>query len=441
MKQAAFADAGSAAPADTCSPRPAQAGALLGAQMLFNVGFFAVVPFLAGVLREDFLLAGTAVGLVLGIRTAAQQGLFLVGGTLADRFGGRTLILVGCAVRVSGFATLAWSTADFARDLPLGMRLGLFVTGTVLTGLGGALFSPALETLVARADVARAGAHRSGDVRAGRDRPRTSLFALLAVFGEVGAAIGPVAGAALLGWGFAAVAASGAGLFIAIAATLALLLPRNPARTGTARQRLHRPWRVLRDRRFVALAVLASVNLLAYNQLYLGLPVELTRAGGGDSELALLFVVVSVLTIALQVPLSRYVLRRPPAGMLRLGYLLLSAAFAVLVVGAPLPVPAGWAALTPAVAATVLLTLGHLVLGPLVLSLVPRFAPEESLGSYYGLLATCGGASVLLGNVVLGALYPAAQTPSLSAAAPWTVLAILPVLSAVLVPRLLPSPV
>lgn len=122
--------------------------ALLGAQLVFNVGFFAVVPFLAGVLREDFLLTGAAVGLVLGLRTAAQQGLFLFGGVLADRFGARTLILLGCAVRVSGFSLLAWSTADAGQ--PGSSRLGLFIAGTVLAGMGGALFSPALEASVAR---------------------------------------------------------------------------------------------------------------------------------------------------------------------------------------------------------------------------------------------------------------------------------------------------
>ena len=102
---------GAAAPG-TAIPSAPRSGALLGTQLLFNVGFFAVVPFLAGILREDFALAGASVGLVLGLRTAAQQGLFLFGGALADRFGARFLILLGCAVRVAGFSLLAWSTAD-----------------------------------------------------------------------------------------------------------------------------------------------------------------------------------------------------------------------------------------------------------------------------------------------------------------------------------------
>ncbi len=86
--------------------------------------------------------------------------------------------------------------------------LGWFVVGTVLTGLGGAMFSPALNTLVARVERGRAtGA-------------KVSLFARLTVAGETGAAIGPLVGALLLGWGFAVVAAVGAGLFAVLAVLL-----------------------------------------------------------------------------------------------------------------------------------------------------------------------------------------------------------------------------
>lgn len=407
---------------------PARTPVLLGSQLVFNVGFFAVVPFLAGILRADFALAGTAVGLVLGLRTAAQQGLFLFGGTLADRFGARTLILVGCAVRVAGFSLLAWSTAGAGDD---GVRLGVFIAGTVLTGMGGALFSPALETLVARADAAHAP-------RAPRAR-QTTLFALLAVFGEAGAAIGPLAGALLLGWGFPAVAISGAVLFTLVAIALWRLLPRDPGRPGHGDRAPAPPrdaFAVLRDRRFVTLALLASVNLLAYNQLYLGMPVELDRVGAGPAALALLFAGVSVLTIGLQLPVARLSARIGERRALRAGYLLLSAAFATLAVAAPLTPAAGFASLGPVAVATALLTLGHLVLTPLVLSLVPRFGEPRHWGSYFGLLATCGGVSVLVGNTLLGGLYAHAATAAPAAALPWVALAAAPLLSAWLVPRI-----
>ena len=40
---------------------------LLGSQFVFNIGFYAVVPFLAIFLRDDMLLSGGLIGLILGI--------------------------------------------------------------------------------------------------------------------------------------------------------------------------------------------------------------------------------------------------------------------------------------------------------------------------------------------------------------------------------------
>lgn len=196
-------------PSERGARRPHTA-ALLGSQLLFNVGFYAVVPFLAIVLAGDFGLGGAAVGLVLGVRTFTQQGLFLLGGTLADRFGARTIILLGCGVRIAGFGCLA--AALWTRPA----ALWLFVLGTVFTGLGGALFSPGLNTLLAAAEARRRGG-------------RATLFAWLGVTGELGAIVGPVVGSALLGWGFEVVAASGALFFVAIAGFLWWALPRDGA--------------------------------------------------------------------------------------------------------------------------------------------------------------------------------------------------------------------
>src|SRR5919112_4951793 len=75
-------------------------------QLAFNVGFYMVLPYLATHLTEDLALAGAVVGLVLGLRTFSQQGLFVVGGTLTDRLGAKPVVLAGCALRVTGFVLL-----------------------------------------------------------------------------------------------------------------------------------------------------------------------------------------------------------------------------------------------------------------------------------------------------------------------------------------------
>lgn len=111
---------------------------LLMTQLVFNIGFYLVVPFLAVHLAEDLAMAGWAIGIVLGVRTFSQQGMFVVGGALADRFGVRRTVLAGCALRVVGFVVLASAAT-----------LGTVLLGTVLIGFAAALFSPAVESALA----------------------------------------------------------------------------------------------------------------------------------------------------------------------------------------------------------------------------------------------------------------------------------------------------
>ncbi|MBI0385020.1 MFS transporter, partial [Streptomyces albiflaviniger] len=68
-------------------------------QFSINLGFYMLMPYLAAHLSGTVGLAGWAVGLVLGIRNFSQQGMFLVGGTLADRLGYKPLIIAGLMLR------------------------------------------------------------------------------------------------------------------------------------------------------------------------------------------------------------------------------------------------------------------------------------------------------------------------------------------------------
>ncbi|WP_406635736.1 MFS transporter [Pseudarthrobacter quantipunctorum] len=406
--------------------RPAPA-LLLASQLVFNIGFYAVVPFLALVMTRDFGLAATAVGIVLGARVFSQQGLFLVGGMITDRWGPRRAMLTGCLVRVSGYLTLA-----MAGSFPL------FLLGAVLTGMGGALFSPALESLVGKAEERRRGT--------GGKAP--ALFALLAICGEIGAVAGPLLGALLLGVSFSWAALAGAVVFTVMTGVLWHSLPAEPPRAAPAMERSAVPLppaarrtegtaAMLRDRRFVGFAALYSVNLLAYNQLYFGLPIELGRTGAGPGALAGLFAVASLMTVALQWPISRLTTRIGAGRALTAGFILKGMSFGTMAVLTQFPAT-GIMQFLPPLLLVVGLCLGHMCIGPVAMPLVLDFARGRRTGIYYGLLASMGGCAVLLGNVVLGPLYAGAAQPGPAAAWPWALLAALTALPAVGLSRLLP---
>ncbi len=299
---------------------------LLFSQFAFNTGFYLVVPFLAVHLSSGLGMAGWVVGLVLGLRTFSQQGFFFVGGALTDRYGVRPVLLTGCLVRIAGFCTLA-----------VGQSLPGVLAGTVLTGFAAALFSPAVETGFAHAG---ARLEEAGAVT------RAELFALDDVVSKVGSLAGPVLGAALLGVPFSTTCFVAAGVFAVVLAANARWAPRAdgvPRSTSVTAG-----WgSVLRNRRFLVFAALYSTLLLAYNQMYLALPVELVRATGSQRALGAMFVVAAVVTVLVQVPVARWARRRGAARALPAGFAVTALAFALVAAATVLPSPDLVPALAP----------------------------------------------------------------------------------------------
>lgn len=380
---------------------PAVMRLLVATQLAFNVGFYMVVPYLAVHLATDLALAGGLVGLVLGLRTFSQQGLFVVGGTLADRWGAKPVILAGCALRVAGFGLLGVATT-----------LPGVLAGALLTGFAAALFSPAVESALAR---------EAGELPAGGPT-RAEVFAMFAVSGQIGTVVGPLVGAGLLLVDFGLACAVAAAAFVLIGLAHLVWLPRRAA--AHAGEPVLDGWaEVLRNRRFLVFAAGYSGYLLCYNQLYLALPVELERGTGGQAALGWLFALAAVLVIGGQVPTTRWARRRPAGQPIVLGFGLMSAA-AVLVA---LALPAAPAGVWPAVGFVVLLTAGQMLAGPVAQALVPVLAAERRLGAYFGVLASAGGVAVLVGSTVVGALLDPATAPPV---VPWLVLAVVPVVSA-----------
>jgi len=193
---------------------------------------------------------------------------------------------------------------------------------------------------------------------------------------------------------------------------------------------------VLRNRRFLVFALAYSTGLVAYNQQYLSLPVELTRETGHADALGWMFVFSSVFVLTLQMPLTRLSRLTSSHRAICLGFALMALGFAVVALAAPLaPLPGLWA-LAPAVAMLVLLHAGQMIAIPLSRDLVGTIGGEKNLGSYYGFLNSFGGVMVLLSSLVVGLLLDDAATVGPHASFPWLLLTVLLGASAVVMPRL-----
>ncbi|MBG0566647.1 MFS transporter [Actinoplanes aureus] len=339
-----------------------------------NLGFYLLLPYLAGYLADDVGLSVALIGVVLGVRNLSQQGLFLLGGSASDRLGARGVIIAGCALRSVGFALFAFGTA-----------LPLLLTASVLTGLAGALFNPAVRSYVAQA---------------AEDR-RAEAFALFNVFANAGALLGPLLGSALLLVDFRTSAMAAAAVFAVLTVAQAIWLPVQ--RVVSSGATVLGDWRTcLTDRRFLAFSMASAGMFALQTQLYLVLPVQAEHVTGLPVAVAALFVVSTLATLPLQVPVTRWLQARWDRGRcILVGFAVMGAGFLLplLDVRDAGPVPR----LVPVLGAAVLLAAGVMIAQPFVLELIPAFAPSGLTGTYFGLFYLVSGLAAAACTTVIGA--------------------------------------
>ncbi|MFJ6617863.1 MFS transporter [Kitasatospora sp. NPDC091335] len=387
-------------------------------QFTINLGFYMLMPYLAAHLSGGLGLAGWTVGLVLGVRNFTQQGMFLVGGTLADRFGYKPLIVAGCLLRTAGFAALGLSAS-----------LPALIAASAATGLAGALFNPAVRAYLA--------------VASGAGERRVAAFALFNVFYQAGILLGPLVGMALTAVDFRTTCLVAAGVFAVLSAVQIRSLPARrgdgpaevPERTGVLAQ-----WRgVLANRPFLLFAGAMTGSYVLSFQVYLALPLEVRRLGGdgsgGTAATALLFVVSGLGTILLQTRVTAWCRARiAPGTALVAGVAVMGAAFLPLLAASALPVPGAgpwrWAsAVGPPALAAFLLALGTMLAYPFEMDTVVRLSGDRLVATHYGLYNTVCGVGITLGNLLTGAALDAARAAGL-AALPWLALCALGVICA-----------
>ncbi|MFJ6939615.1 MFS transporter [Streptomyces sp. NPDC101132] len=381
---------------------------LLVNQLSINLGFYMLMPYLAQHLSTGLGLAGWVVGLVLGFRNFTQQGMYVVGGALADRFGYKPLIVAGCLLRTAGFGMLG-----LVDSVPA------LIVATALTGFAGALFAPAVRAYLA--------------LEAGEER-RVEAFALFSVFYQAGILLGPLLGLALTAVSFRLTCLTAAAVFALLSLVQLRALPprygdgpgREPRR-GTLTE-----WRaILANRKFLLFAAVMTGSYVMTFQVYLALPLEARRVGGdgpaGTVAVSLLFAVSGLATVLCQRRVTAWCKAHlDPARAVVRGVLVMSGAFLPMLAASavPVPEPGPWrwvlAAVPPTLSA-LLLAAGQMIAFPFEMDAVVRLSRERLVATHYGLYNTICGIGITAGNLLTGVALDAARAAGL-AALPWLVL-------------------
>ena len=358
---------------------PAEVWLLVSARAVNRLGAFTL-PFLAVTLVAELGASVTQAGYLLagfGLATIPSR---LLGGRLSDRWGTRTTIVAGLVATAAAQLLVAGS-----------QTLSQVAVAVVLLGLAFEVYEPPSQSLVA-------------DATPPEDRP--------VAFGLLAAAL------AAAGMGAGLLAALLAGfdlrwLFVADAVTClacaAVVRWRLPGRQRAVVQ-LSTPARPWRDPRLLLLLGLGTGFAVVYLQITITLPLTVTERGLSPSVVGLLLT-VSAATIVLGQPVlaMAWLRRLDDTAALAVGHL-------VLAVGLVLT---GLATdLASYVVATVVWSLGDLVLLGRVYTLVSAIAPETGRGAYLAAFGTSWGIAAVIAPI-LGTQLLAAMGPTVT----WAVLA------------------
>jgi len=370
-------------------PRPVRRRGLivlLATTFLMWAGFFMIVPILSVHFVDDLGWAAASIGLVLALRQFVQQTLTVVSGALADRFGAKHLILLGLVARAIGFAAMAHVAA-----LP-----ALVLTG-LLAGIGGALFDSPTGAAMAALTT---------------DDERLQFYSVRGVITSLGMTIGPLIGSALLKVDFALVAYLSASLYAVALIVTWRLLP--DVKVGKSDQSLTSGVKqVARDRPFMILVALLMGYWFMWVQLTLSVPLKATALSGDEGSVGVVYAVNAIFTIALQVPLIRFLEKRlPPLPALVAGMGVMALAMGSIALTQTFP------ALLVCIAG---FSIGNLIAAANQSTVIAGMAQPDARGSYFGVSAIALAVGGSAGNLVGSALYGASTTGG-TPAVPWLVI-------------------
>jgi MFS family permease len=388
---------------------------LAAGDLVANFGFSLVFPFLTIYLTSGLGASATQAGLVLSGYSVASILSNAAGGWLADRYG-RKIVLV---VSITLTAVIVFAMGQVHDLLAIGVL-------TMVLGLIDPAFVPAARAAVA--DVVP-------------EQRRSRAYGLLGVASAVGWIAGPSVGAGLSGFGYPVLFGIAGVIIGTYTIILVVAFPETrpdpagatramhraeaaspgsdgvddiaaiPPPPGAPVEPLHRraPARSFEDaaterrarRAFLALLPIAVVIYATTFQWVVNLPIHASRdLGVTPGPWGLLFALNGLIIVLFQLRASTATERSLKPRVMAVGALLYAAAY-VLVLPAGGAVPA-----IPALgAAVIVLTVGEMLVYPVMPSFVADLSPIAHRGRYQGLFgAACGLGSALgapLGGLVL----------------------------------------
>lgn len=340
------------------------------------IGGFMIRPFMALYLYEKLGASTVGVGLYMAVSSSASLVSGMIGGSLCDRFGRKRVMvftLVGQSLVLASFAL----ARTFSQFLVLGFAMSMV----------GSLFSPASNASIA-------------DVTPSERRAQAYGFMRIAI--NVGAAVGPLAGALLVTRSYQV-----AFIFTSITtlsyATAIFLLVSETRPSGVHQagpKDTPEGYRlVLRDLAFLVFISIGVLVGISYSQIETTLPIYMKAEKAlNESHYGALLALNGAMVVFLQLPITWLVAHWRVSRTLAVSNWLYAFGFAGF------GFAQSWEMM---ILAMVVVTMGEMVGSPSYTKFVADIAPADLRGRYMALSAVPWLASGIVGPMFGGAIMSA----------------------------------
>jgi len=339
-----------------------------------SIGRSLLFPFLALYATSKFGVSLIDIGWIQMVSTIINVSGISIGGALADRYGRKTIALIG----LFGSALIV---------LPLGLtnRWDLFIVFRLLSSFMSNFANPAFNALLA--DLLPS-------------EKRSQGYATLRIIANLSAAIGLFLASFLVGRSFLPLFIMDVILSTGTAIFLFFKMPETMPEeidvvTKQSLKETFAGYRVVfRDRLFMTLVFLVILTMMVYMNFLTTLSVYLNRMYGiTPAQYSYLITLNAVLVILFQFNLSHATAKFKLTHMLCLGTLLYALGFSMFGLGSSFLFFA---------LAVVIITLGEMITDPLYQTLTAEIAPIEMRGRYMAFLNISLNFAIAVGPLIAG---------------------------------------
>ena len=352
---------------------------LIGALFIDRVGGALIFPFLSLYITSKFNVGLTQVGAIFAVHSISSFVGNMVGGALVDKYGRRSMLIIGLV-----FSAGASLGMGFVEEWEMFYLLA-FLTG-LISNFGG----PAVQAMLA-------------DILPVEKRP--DGFGLLRVTMNLAVTIGPAIGGVLAGINYLLLFIIDCVVSIITAIIVYFALPETKPNIpeGKEEESILQSFggyrKVFRDKLFLAFLFLTTFTAIVYMQMNSTLSVFLRDFHGTSPQgFGYILSLNAAIVVLFQFWVTKKVKKHHQLSVMIVGNLLYAVGFAMYGF-----TNVYWGFLT----AMVIITIGEMIIAPIVQTMVANLAPEDMRGRYmaayhlgWGIASTVGplAAGIVIDN-------------------------------------------